>query len=78
MSDFLDLCRRPVEHGKPAAGLEAARPTPSACNSQPWSFVVAENPEIGPEVAKCAQQLGMNEFASKARAFFVVLGDTPS
>lgn len=83
MSNFLDLCRRrqscrhfadrPVEHEKLVACLEAARLTPSACNSQPWSFVVAENPEVVPEVAKCAQQMGMNEFASKAGAFFVVL-----
>lgn len=25
--------------------LEAARLAPSACNSQPWSFVVADTPE---------------------------------
>jgi nitroreductase len=83
MSDFLDLCHRrqscrnfadrPVEHEKLAQCVEAARLAPSGCNSQPWSFVVVENPAVVPEVAKCAQQMGINEFTAKAKAFFVVL-----
>ncbi len=81
--DFMELCHkrqscrdfadRPVEHEKLVKCLEAARLTPSGCNAQPWSFVVAENPEVVAEVAKCAQQLGINEYISGAKAFFVVL-----
>ena len=32
--------RRPVEHDKLVAVLEAARIAPSACNLQPWHFLV--------------------------------------
>ncbi|MDR1378164.1 MAG: nitroreductase family protein [Synergistaceae bacterium] len=63
---------RPVERDKLVRCVEAARLAPSGCNSQPWSFVIVDNPEIVPEVAKCGQALG-NEFASKAGAFIVVL-----
>ncbi len=37
---------RPVEREKLEAVLEAARLAPSACNAQPWRFVVVENAEI--------------------------------
>ena len=83
MKDFMDLCLRrqscrdfadrPVEHEKLVKCVEAARLTPSGCNSQPWSFVVVEDPKIVPEVAKCAQQMGINEYISGARAFVVIL-----
>ena len=83
MSNFIELCKRrqscrefsdrPVEHEKLAQCIEAARLAPSACNSQPWSFVVVEDPRLVPEVAKCAQRLGINEYVAKARAFIVVL-----
>ena len=68
-----DFSDKPVEHDKLARCVEAARLAPSGCNAQPWSFVVVENPEIVPEVAKCAQQLGFNDYIAKARAFIVVL-----
>ncbi len=35
----------PVEREKILSCLEAARLTPSACNSQPWHFVIVDNPE---------------------------------
>jgi len=62
-----------VEHEKLVKCVEAARLSPSACNSQPWSFVVVEDPALVPEVAKCSQQLGVNEYIAGARAFIVVL-----
>ncbi|UQZ91080.1 nitroreductase [Deltaproteobacteria bacterium Smac51] len=83
MMDFMDLCQRrqscrdfadkPVEHEKLVKCIEAARLAPSGCNSQPWSFVVVEDQKIVPEVAKCTQQLGANEYIAGARAFIVVL-----
>ena len=81
--DFLELCarrqscrnfeKRPVEHEKLLKCVEAGRLAPSACNSQPWSFVVAESPEVVAEAAKCGQQLGLNVFLSNASAVIVVL-----
>jgi nitroreductase len=83
MSDFLDICQRrqscrnfsdqPVEHDKLVKCVEAGRLTPSGCNSQPWSFVVAESPEVVAEVAKCGQEMNINSFLSNAKAFIVVL-----
>lgn len=82
-ANFMDLCSKrqscrnyadkPVEHEKLLRCVEAARLTPSACNSQPWEIVVVENPETVSEIAKCTQQLGINEYISGAKAFFVVL-----
>lgn len=53
--DFLALARSrcsvrafrpdPVEEEKLQAVLEAGRLAPSACNKQPWSFVVLRDPE---------------------------------
>ena len=83
MKDFFELCLRrqscrnfsdkPVEHEKLLKCVEAGHMAPSACNSQPWRFVVVETPEIVAEVAKCGQQMNMNPFLSKAKAFIVVL-----
>jgi nitroreductase len=83
MSDYMELalkrqsCRqfidKPVEHEKLVKCVEAARLTPSACNSQPWSFVVVESPDKVVEVAKTTMQLGINEYIAKAKAFFVVV-----
>ncbi|MDL2298607.1 nitroreductase family protein [Synergistaceae bacterium OttesenSCG-928-D05] len=83
MKDFLELCERrqscrnfaekPVEREKLTKCIEAARLAPSGCNSQPWSFVVVDTPQIVREVAKCGQQMGINAFLEKAQAFIVVL-----
>lgn len=84
MKDFFDLierresCRRydpkmPVETEKLVKCIEAARIAPSACNSQPWSFVVVNSPSVSPQVAKCVQGMGMNRFANDCPAFIVVV-----
>ena len=53
---------RPVSHQQLTRCLEAARIAPSACNSQPWSFVVVN-----------LQGLGMNKFSENCPAFIVVV-----
>jgi nitroreductase len=83
MDDFFELiakresCRnyadRPVEKEKLVSCVGAARIAPSACNSQPWSFVVVNGGELPPRVAKCVQGNGMNRFADKCPAFIVVV-----
>lgn len=64
---------RPVERKKLMACVEAAGLAPSACNSQPWHFVVVNNPELCSEVAQCVQGQGMNPFADQCTAFIVVI-----
>ncbi|HOP10374.1 MAG TPA: nitroreductase family protein [Oscillospiraceae bacterium] len=63
----------PVENNKLLRCVESARLAPSACNSQPWRYIVVNEPELSPKVAKCVQDMGMNKFASNSPAFAVVL-----
>lgn len=42
--------------------LEAARMSPSACNSQPWKFIVVDDKAKLAEMADAAEGLGMNRF----------------
>ena len=48
--------------------LEAARLAPSACNSQPWKFVVVEDKAALKEMSEAAIGLGMNKFTAGAQA----------
>ena len=59
---------RPVEPEKIAHIVEAARLAPSACNSQPWHFVVVDDPDTKNRVADAAASrvLGMNHFTKQA------------
>jgi nitroreductase len=56
--------------------LEAARLAPSACNSQPWSFVVADDPEKVGALAEAAcgrAPYAMNKFAMDSSALIAVV-----
>lgn len=55
--------------------LEAARLAPSACNSQPWSFLVIENKETIKELVKCSMSgvYSMNKFVEDAPVLIVVV-----
>ena len=75
--DFLRLVMSPqsdraydkehsVEPEKLERILEAARLAPSACNAQPWKFVVVTDRELSRKVGKAAAGLGMNKFAKDA------------
>jgi nitroreductase len=59
---------RPVEKEKIERIIEAARLAPSACNSQPWHFIVVDEPELKNKVADAtsARVLGMNHFTKQA------------
>ncbi len=52
--------------------IDAARLTPSACNSQPWSFVVVNSEEKSPLVAQCTQTNGINKFTANVPAFIII------
>lgn len=53
--------------------LESARLAPSACNSQPWKFVVVDEPELLKEMASAAAGMGMNKFAAQAPVIVAVV-----
>lgn len=66
---------KPVEKEKIDRCLEAARLAPSACNAQPWKFVVVDNPELKEEVANAAraEMLNMNKFANEAPVIIAIV-----
>ncbi|MFA5779556.1 MAG: nitroreductase family protein [Elusimicrobiota bacterium] len=55
--------------------LEAARLAPSACNSQPWSFIIVDSPELKNKVAPAAFSgiYSSNSFAKSAPVLVVVI-----
>ncbi|MFO7636507.1 MAG: nitroreductase family protein [Clostridia bacterium] len=65
----------PVEREKLIACLEAARLSPSACNSQPWRFVIVDDPVLLPEIAQntYSKVVRFNKFTDTAKAFAVVV-----
>jgi nitroreductase len=66
---------RPVEKEKIDRITEAARLAPSACNSQPWKFIVVDKRELLDQLAEAssAKLLGMNAFVSQAPLQIVVI-----
>ena len=67
---------RPVEPEKLERILEAARLAPSACNAQPWKFVVVTDRELSRKVGKAAAGLGMNKFAKDAPVHILVVEES--
>jgi len=84
--DFLELVKkrqstrkydvtRQVEPEKIANIIEAARLAPSACNAQPWHFIVVDDPELKNKVADAASArlLGMNHFTKQAPVHLLII-----
>ena len=65
-----------VEPEKLERILEAARLAPSACNAQPWKFVVVTDRELSRKVGKAAAGLGMNKFARDAPVHILVVEES--
>jgi len=68
-----------VEEDKLGLCLEAARLAPSASNSQPWSFVVVDDPELLKNVGKASKgPLGtFNNFVTSAPVIIVLVIEKP-
>jgi nitroreductase len=66
---------KPVEQEKIDRIAEAGRMAPSACNAQPWKFIVVTDPELRSEisVAASARLLGMNSFVNQAPVIMVIV-----
>lgn len=62
-----------VEREKIVKCLEAARLAPSANNSQPWKFIVVEEPALKDKIAGLAAGLGMNKWAVQAPVIVAVI-----
>ncbi len=85
--DFLELankrqsCRaygqRPVEPEHIEHCLAAARVAPSACNSQPWKFVVVDDPALRKTVAQATfgPVVSLNRFAMQAPVLIAIVSE---
>jgi len=72
--DFLD---RPVDREKVMMCLEAARLAPSACNSQPWKFVVVDDRQLKNRLCRAAFSgiYSVNSFCKMAPVIVVVVSE---
>ncbi|HET7733592.1 MAG TPA: nitroreductase family protein [Paludibacter sp.] len=85
MNSFLELVQsrqsdrsyldKPVEKEKIERILEVARLAPSACNAQPWKFIVVTDPEKRMQVADATANklLSMNHFSKQAPVQLVLV-----
>ena len=53
--------------------IECTRQSPSACNSQPYSFIFVTEAGMVADTAKLAQMWGGNKFAPDASAFAIII-----
>jgi len=87
--NFLDLVKtrqsvrkyldKPVEREKIELCLEAARLAPSASNSQPWNFIVLDDPKLKEAVAKetFSQLISFNRFSLQAPVLIILISGRP-
>lgn len=66
-----------VEREKIEICIDAARVAPSACNSQPWKFVVVDEEEELSKIRKAIYDplIGINKFALGCQCFIVVVSE---
>jgi len=88
--DFLEMIKSrqsdrryestPVEKEKLDRCLEAARLAPSACNSQPWTFIVVDRPELKNAVADTTanKMLPLNHFTKQAPVHVAIVMESPN
>lgn len=70
-----------VEPEKLARCLEAARMAPSACNAQPWKFIVVNDPQLKDRVADYTTSgplVPMNHFTRQAPLLVVLVRESPN
>ena len=72
--DFID---KPVEREKIMVCLEAARIAPSACNSQPWKFIVVDDERLKKKLCNAAFGgiYSVNAFCKKAPVIVAVVSE---
>jgi nitroreductase len=66
---------QPVDQEKIDTCLEAIRLSPSASNSQPWKFIVVDQPNLKKKVAKAtfSKTVSFNKFALQAPVLIVAV-----
>lgn len=71
---------KPVEEDKLERIIEAGRMAPSACNAQPWKFVVVTDPSLRQKLSEATTErlTGMNHFVGQAPALIVIVREKPN
>lgn len=71
---------RPVEQDKLERIVEAGRMAPSACNAQPWKFILVAHPDLVAKIAEAASAklIGMNSFVAQAPLILVIVREKPN
>jgi nitroreductase len=71
---------KPVEREKIERCIEAARLAPSACNAQPWKYIVIDEPELKEKVAKetFSTIAPFNKFALQAPVIVAIVMEKPN
>jgi nitroreductase len=69
-----------VEKEKLDRIVEAGRMAPSACNAQPWKFIVVTEPQLVVQIdeAASAKLIGMNGFVAQAPVILVIVREKPN
>ena len=87
--NFLDLVEkrqsdraylnRTIEWEKIERCLEAARLAPSACNSQPWTFIVVDDEKLKNQIADATSNslLPLNHFTKQAPVHIIIVRESP-
>jgi nitroreductase len=70
----------PVEKEKLERIIEAGRMAPSACNAQPWKFIVVTDPDLVAKIAEAASAklIGMNAFVAQAPVQIIIVREQPN
>lgn len=70
----------PVEQTKIEQIMESCRVAPSACNAQPWRFVVVTDPELKDKVARTTFNAvtPINRFAPQAPVIIALVAEPPN
>jgi nitroreductase len=71
---------KPVEKEKLDRIVEAGRMAPSACNAQPWKFIVVNDPDLVLKIAEAASAklIGMNSFVAQAQVILIIVREKPN
>lgn len=71
---------KPIPNEKLDRIVEAGRMAPSACNAQPWKFIVVTDRELVTKIAEAASAklIGMNVFVAQAPVIVVIVREKPN
>ena len=72
--------QRPVEAEKIARCIEAVRLSPSACNSQPWKFIIVDDAGLKDKIARetYSPVVSFNKFVKEAPVIAVIVMEKPT